>query len=305
MKIAIIDVETTGLEYQTDKITEVGIVIYDVDSGFPVWVYNSLNDPRMDIPDEVIALNGITNKLCKGEKVDFELLKKKAARCTYILAHNAIFDMQFILSEVGNTGGFAPGKWLCTQKLIDWKNVPGVRKSLAQSHIGADLGVFNTFPHRAVFDAATLGQIVFKFDFLPEMIKKARCKWYLFAAVKSPFHKKDLLKENGYRTYYKREEYKVLNPDTESEEKFIIKKKDEFGFWYKLVPHIGDNVINERHFLLQDIYPAVPNPKDLVESLGGIKLPFGVREYEHWYQPLMELDNSGELSALFMNEGKK
>lgn len=288
MKIGILDVETTGLDHRTDKITEVGFIIFDVDSKMPIWMYSSLNDPRMDIPEEVVALNGITNKMCKGEKVDFELLKKQSAKCTYILAHHALFDMKFILTETKNKGGFSPGKWLCTEKLIDWTKVPGVRKSRTQSHLGADLGIFNTFPHRALFDAATLGQIVFKYNFLDEMVKKARSEWWFIAATDAPFNKKDILKEHQYRPYY---------------------KEGKFKWWYKIVSEYDGKAIEENEFLLSDVYPAIPNPKDAVNILAKPGLPFRVKKYDHWYQPLLALEyieNGEDASDLFseVKDGK-
>ena len=284
MKIGAIDVETNGFDYRKDKITEIGFVIFDVDSKLPVWLYSSLNDPRQDIPDEVVKLNGITNEMCKGEKVDFELLKKKAGECTYIIAHNALFDMKFILAVTKNKGGFAPGKWLCSWFLPDWGKIPGVRKSMSQSHIGADLGIFNTFPHRAVFDAATLGRIVFETKgVLDEMIAKAGCKWSLIAAVDTDFNKKDLLKEHGYRSYY---------------------VKTKFKFWYKIVPHLEDSLINEKHFLLQDVYPKVKNPKDAIGILAEQLQPFKIKEYDHWYQPLLALDPDSDVD-IFNDKDEK
>jgi DNA polymerase-3 subunit epsilon len=301
MNIGVLDVETTGLDYTKDKITEVGLIIYDADAALPIWSYGSLNDPKMDIDPTVVALNGITNELCHKQKVDFGLLDKKAASCTYLIAHNAIFDMQFIFAETGNRGGFAPGKWLCSQYLVDWTEIPGVRGSQRQAHIGADLGIFNTFPHRAVFDAATLGRMIFQTGVLDQMIKKARSKWYFVAALNAPFNKKDLLKERGYKPYFKRTKYNVPIGDG----KFEQKEKAEFGFWYTIVPEYNDGALNEKHFLLDEVYPRMPNLKDSNKIIVGQSLPFEVREYEHWYQPLMYvhlLENPKDLEA---KEGKE
>ena len=283
MKIGVLDIETTGLDYAEDKITEVGFVIYDVDSELPIWLYSSLNDPRMDISPEAVALNNITNELCKGHKVDFKLLQKEAASCTYLIAHNAIFDMQFILAVVGNKGGFAPGKWLCSQYLVDWTKVPGVRKSRTLTHMSADLGIFNTFPHRAVFDAATLGQLIFKKKLLKEMIKKARSKWYFIAATNAPYNKKGILKERGYRPYFKKTKYNIPIGDG----KFTLKEETKFEFWYTIVPECDDAALNENHFLLEEVYPDQKNPKTPDKILSAGKPPFEIKEYEHWYQALM------------------
>lgn len=306
MKIGIIDVETTGVDYVKDKVTEVGFAIFDYETKIPIWVYSSLNDPKQDIPADIVALNKITNKMCKGEKIDWDLVEKKAGECTYIIAHYAVFDMAFVISTTGKTGGFAPGKWLCSWMLIDWSKIPDVRKSFRQSHIGADLGIFNNFPHRALFDAVTLGRIIFEtaglFD---EMRKKARCDWYLFGATGSSYHKKDLLKANGYRAHYIVNKYKVSNPDLESDQEFVEKEDRNFGFWCKVVPNLGDNIINENHFLLEEVYPNTPAPKDLMESLQGVDLPYRVVKYEHWYQPVLALNTGGNADTIFPSKGKK
>jgi len=58
LPLAVIDVETTGLDPEEDRIIEIGIVHFE--SGEVTDVYGQLIDPDMPLPEEVTELTGIT-----------------------------------------------------------------------------------------------------------------------------------------------------------------------------------------------------------------------------------------------------
>ncbi|MFN0095328.1 MAG: helicase C-terminal domain-containing protein [Dehalococcoidia bacterium] len=60
-----LDIETTGLDLDRDKVTEVGAVRFD-EHGNELAVYESLINPGRDIPAFVTSLTGISDKLVRG-----------------------------------------------------------------------------------------------------------------------------------------------------------------------------------------------------------------------------------------------
>jgi DNA polymerase-3 subunit epsilon len=98
------DFETTGLSPFSDKIIEVAAV--KLLHNKKVETYRSLINPEIDIPEITIAIHGITNeKVADAPKIidvlpDFvEFLGDLP-----LLAHNAQFDMGFLVKEVFRLG---------------------------------------------------------------------------------------------------------------------------------------------------------------------------------------------------------
>jgi DNA polymerase-3 subunit epsilon len=99
-KLAIIDLETTGLNPKIDEIIEIGILItsFTNEDGF-IKIddkINYLNEPKNPISDEVTKITGITNEDVKGQKIDWDLLRDKLTAIDLIICHNAYFDRNFM-----------------------------------------------------------------------------------------------------------------------------------------------------------------------------------------------------------------
>ncbi|KEG17965.1 DNA polymerase III subunit epsilon [Bartonella bacilliformis] len=102
MREIIFDTETTGLDKDNDRIIEIGCVEM-VDrylTGRQFHVY--LNPQGVIIPDEVVAIHGLTNERLKGEKkfddIADELLEFIDG--AMMIAHNANFDISFLNAEL-------------------------------------------------------------------------------------------------------------------------------------------------------------------------------------------------------------
>ena len=74
MKFAVIDLETTGLNPVSDRITEIGIVF--IEGHQQTGTFESLFNPEVSIPLKISLLTGIDNKLVKEQPV-FENLAEK------------------------------------------------------------------------------------------------------------------------------------------------------------------------------------------------------------------------------------
>ena len=90
------DIETTGLDFNKHKITEIGAV--RIKDGQLADTFDMLVDPQTPIPKEITDLTGITDEMVRGKPaIDTVLpLFLAFADGAELIAHNARFDMGFI-----------------------------------------------------------------------------------------------------------------------------------------------------------------------------------------------------------------
>ncbi|WP_074381197.1 DNA polymerase III subunit epsilon [Bartonella doshiae] len=103
MREIIFDTETTGLDKERDRIIEIGCVEM-VDrylTGRQFHVY--LNPQGVIIPDEVVAIHGLTNERLKNEKSFSDIVDEflEFIDGATMIAHNASFDIGFLNAELG------------------------------------------------------------------------------------------------------------------------------------------------------------------------------------------------------------
>lgn len=229
----IIDVETTGLDSSVDQIIEIGILEFMMLDGMPPSIsrmYGSLQDPGIAISPEIEKITGISSQHVAGQSVDWRLVASMLAQAKIVIAHNMEFDRGFIrarreLSEVHP-------HWGCSIRHVDWK-AKGA-SSLALNYLAADHGFINPFPHRALFDCATTFRLIS--PHIGELIPTSYLKSYRIDALNSPFEKKDMLKEQGYRWDSQRR------------------------VWHKTI--LESHLEREREFLEKDIYLTKPSHRE-------------------------------------------
>ena len=73
-RFAIIDIETTGIQFKQGKITEIAILIYQ--NGQIVDQFESLINPETSIPFEITRITGITNEMVEQAPKFYEVAKK-------------------------------------------------------------------------------------------------------------------------------------------------------------------------------------------------------------------------------------
>jgi len=102
MRTIFYDTETTGKEYQKGhRIVEVAFIEM-VDGKLTGRHFHSLVNPERDIPDEVVAIHGITNEKVVNAPRFKEILPEilDFIRGAEMVAHNAEFDEKFINNEM-------------------------------------------------------------------------------------------------------------------------------------------------------------------------------------------------------------
>lgn len=152
---AIIDVETTGLNAVSNKITEIAILIHDGEKIIDEFV--SLVNPECKIPYRIIQMTGINNKMlefaprfCEIAKTIVELTDDKI-----LVGHNVAFDYNFLRNEYKRLGYEYKRKTLCTVKLSR-KLIP-FKRSYGLGNLCKELNIEIKNRHRAAGDAmATL-----------------------------------------------------------------------------------------------------------------------------------------------------
>ena len=202
--VLVLDTETTGLNAARDKVVELALlrVTVDLRTGQPVGavrVYDGLEDPGMPMPEEIIAITGITDDMLRGQRLDEAEVLRLLEGVDLVLAHNAGFDRPFVESRLPQ---FAALNWACSFADIDWKQEG--RGSAKLTSLAYDLGFFYD-AHRAEMDCHALLAVLMaslkttQASGLSRLIESALNPTFRLQATNAPFDAKDLLKARGYR----------------------------------------------------------------------------------------------------------
>lgn len=146
------DLETTGLDPEKDKIVEIGAV--RVRNGVIVSEFQTLVNPEVTIPQEVIELHGITNEMTKNAPIiPFALLIFNAFVGDDILVGQNIqnFDMPFIWRDsFQEFGEYIENDYIDNLRLA--REVLPDLESHSMKVLGELYGVDKSHAHRAVYD---------------------------------------------------------------------------------------------------------------------------------------------------------
>lgn len=111
------DVETTGGQAQTDRITEIAAI--RVENGEIVSEIVTLLDPQHYIPAYITQLTGISSQDVEGKPLFSDIASNLSAlfENATMVAHNVRFDYSFLKAEFKRAGVAFRPKMLCTVKL--------------------------------------------------------------------------------------------------------------------------------------------------------------------------------------------
>ena len=157
----IVDIETTGLDCNKDKIIE--IAACKIRNKDIIDEFSSLVNPGIDIPKEIEELTGISNEMV-AESPDIKTVLKQFIKfcddCT-LVAHNAKFDIGFINNATKENGiNFNP-HYIDTLALARFL-LPEYRCHKL-SVLCRELEIENDSEHRAASDAKATAKILVKF----------------------------------------------------------------------------------------------------------------------------------------------
>lgn len=92
----VLDIETTGLSFRTEKITEIGAV--RVKDGEIVDTFECFDNPEIPIPQKIVEITHITDDMVKDAETIDKVFPKilEFVGDSIIVAHNASFDVGFL-----------------------------------------------------------------------------------------------------------------------------------------------------------------------------------------------------------------
>lgn len=157
---AIVDLETTGGNFNSERIIEIGIVLHD--GTRETGSFSTLVNPEKEISGFISTFTGITNAMVRNAptfaEVAGQILEMTEGRI--FVAHNVRFDYNFLRSEFRRLNMPFYRKQLCTVQLS--RKVFSQYKSHSLGNICRDLGIPVDNRHRAFGDAAATALLLEK-----------------------------------------------------------------------------------------------------------------------------------------------
>jgi len=170
---AILDIETTGGQFNEEGITE--IAIYKFDGHEIVDQFISLVNPEIPIQPFVVKLTGINNAMLQNAPKFFEVAKRiiEMTQDCIMVAHNASFDYRILRTEFRRLGYDFNQQTLCTVELS--KKLLPEQTSHSLGKLVRALGIPMADRHRASGDALAtvkLFQLLLAKDTEKEIVKE-------------------------------------------------------------------------------------------------------------------------------------
>ena len=159
----ILDTETTGLNFNDDKLIEIGIVELKEDILTQNYFHEYIN-PEKDISLSAQKVHGISNRFLIDKPVFSEIAQKLLdfIQDDILIIHNAEFDINFINKELHNCGYNKINNFIIDTIKIAKKEFPG--QSVNLDSLCRKLNVNNTRQnyHGALLDATLLSKVYLK-----------------------------------------------------------------------------------------------------------------------------------------------
>ena len=157
-KFIALDFETTGLDFESDRIIEVAAILF-VD-GLPSKRYNTLVNPGIPIPKLIEQITGITNEMVVDSPKEKDIIDDlfKFIGDYPLVAHNTPFDLSFLKSIASrHNHEYAEGKYYDTLTLS--RAFLFFQPAHNLSAISDYYGFSTDGAHRAEYDTENCGKI--------------------------------------------------------------------------------------------------------------------------------------------------
>ena len=154
----VLDLETTGFSFRTEKITEVGIM--KVKNGEVIDEFSCFVNPEKPIPQRVVEVTNITDDMVKDAETIDKVMPKilEFVGDSVLVAHNADFDIGFLKYNANELGLSLDNTYLDTLRLA--KDLFPEYKKYKLGKIAENLGIKVEVAHRALDDVDTTVKVL-------------------------------------------------------------------------------------------------------------------------------------------------
>ncbi len=154
----VLDLETTGFSFRTEKITEVGIM--KVQNGEVIDEFSCFVNPEKPIPPRVVEVTNITDDMVKDAETIDKVMPKilNFIGDSVLVAHNADFDIGFLKYNANILGLSLENTYLDTLRLA--KDLFPNFKKYKLGIIAENLGIKVEVAHRALDDVDTTVKVL-------------------------------------------------------------------------------------------------------------------------------------------------
>ena len=163
----VLDIETTGIPYRSEMITELGAI--KIKNGEIIDEFECFVNPEKPIPYEVVQVTHITDDIVKSAKTIKDVLPEFIKFCgdNVLVAHNANFDIGFLRYQANKLGLKFDNTYIDTLSLA--KDLFPEFTKYKLGIIAANLRIKVDVAHRALDDVKTLVKV---FEVMLEKLKE-------------------------------------------------------------------------------------------------------------------------------------
>ena len=167
----VLDLETTGFSFRTEKITEIGIM--KIKNGEVLDEFSCFVNPEKPIPQRVVEVTNITDDMVKDAETIDKVFPKMLDFIgdSVLVAHNADFDIGFLKYNATQLGYTLNNTYLDTLRLA--KELFPDYKKYKLGIIAENLGIKVEVAHRALDDVDTTVKV---FNVMIDMLKEKGAK---------------------------------------------------------------------------------------------------------------------------------
>jgi DNA polymerase III alpha subunit (gram-positive type) len=193
------DLETTGLDFVKDRPIEVGAILYSTTQRKCLESQGFLVKTDVPISAEITKLTGITqnavNKFGYDSDVSLEIVKDMMVQADAVIGHNVVrFDNKMLWAWTGREAvGIPDPLWIDT-----YTDLPNAKPGTL-THMAADHGILNLFPHSALADCQTVLKLAEQYD-IEKVVERAKSPAVVVQA-RVTFDTNHLAKKEKFRWY--------------------------------------------------------------------------------------------------------
>lgn len=159
------DFETTGLDRENDRIIEIGAVLFE--DCEPTLVFTTLVKQTVQSSADALKTHHITEDMLAGapsEKASIDgfldFLGDAVDGKTYLVAHNAKFDAEFLINALCRYG--YTSEFRCIDTLSEARQRVNGVPNYKQETLAEHFGIKSNNAHRAPDDAMVCGKILIR-----------------------------------------------------------------------------------------------------------------------------------------------